>query len=158
MIYSDILRRLRYALNITDAILLEIFALGKMPIFQERIDCMLKKDEEPGFIECSNAEMHAFLNGFIIKRRGAKDTTETKTSTDTRLPHLSNNDILKALRIALALKDIDIIEIMNNAKVTVSKSEINALFRKKGQDNYKQCGDQFLRSFISGLNYKHREQ
>jgi len=46
---------------------------------------------------------------------------------------------------------------MNNAKVIVSKSEINALFRKKGQDNYKQCGDQFLRSFISGLNYKHRQ-
>jgi uncharacterized protein YehS (DUF1456 family) len=64
---------------------------------------------------------------------------------------LTNNDILKKLRIALELKDDDIIHILKLADFTVSKSELSALFRKDDHPNYVACGDQLLRNFLQGL-------
>jgi uncharacterized protein YehS (DUF1456 family) len=64
---------------------------------------------------------------------------------------LTNNDILKKLRIALELKDEDIIHILKLADFTVSKSELSALFRKDDHPNYVACGDQLLRNFLQGL-------
>ena len=64
---------------------------------------------------------------------------------------LTNNDILKKLRVALQLKDEEIIEICKKADFDVSKSELSALFRREEHPNYKPCGDQFLRNFLNGL-------
>ena len=64
---------------------------------------------------------------------------------------LTNNDILKKLRVALSLKDEEIIEICKKADFDVSKSELSALFRREEHPNYKPCGDQFLRNFLNGL-------
>jgi uncharacterized protein YehS (DUF1456 family) len=64
---------------------------------------------------------------------------------------LTNNDILKKLRVALSLRDEDIIEILKLADFEVSKSELTALFRKEDHPNYKPCGDQLLRNFLNGL-------
>ena len=69
---------------------------------------------------------------------------------------MNNNDILKKLRIALELKDTDIIEILNLADFEISKTELNAMFRKEGHRNYKECGDQLLRRFLNGLITKNR--
>ena len=69
---------------------------------------------------------------------------------------MNNNDILKKLRIALELKDTDIIEILNLADFEISKTELNAMFRKEGHRNYKECGDQLLRRFLNGLIKKKR--
>ena len=64
---------------------------------------------------------------------------------------MTNNDILKKLRVALKLRDEDIIQVLNLAEFTVTKSEINALFRSEDHPNYKECGDQLLRNFLNGL-------
>lgn len=64
---------------------------------------------------------------------------------------MTNNDIMKKLRVALQLRDDDIVKIMELVDFKVSKSEINALFRKEGHPNYMECGDQFLRNFLNGL-------
>lgn len=64
---------------------------------------------------------------------------------------LTNNDILKKLRVALSLRDEDIIEILKLSDFEVSKSELSALFRKEDHPNYKPCGDQLLRNFLNGL-------
>jgi uncharacterized protein YehS (DUF1456 family) len=64
---------------------------------------------------------------------------------------LTNNDILKKLRVALELKDDDIIHILKLAEFEVTKSELTALFRKPDHPNYKECGDQLLRNFLNGL-------
>ena len=69
---------------------------------------------------------------------------------------MTNNTILKQLRIALELKDTDIIEILNLADFEISKSEVSALFRKEDHKNYKECGDQILRRFLSGLIIRNR--
>ncbi len=64
---------------------------------------------------------------------------------------LSNNDILKKLRVALELKDDDILQILKLVDFEVGKSELNALFRKEDHPNYMPCGDQLLRNFLNGL-------
>lgn len=64
---------------------------------------------------------------------------------------LTNNDILKKLRVALELKDEDIIHILKLSDFEITKSELSALFRKEDHPNYKPCGDQLLRNFLNGL-------
>ena len=64
---------------------------------------------------------------------------------------LTNNDILKKLRVALELRDDDIIEILQLADFRITKTELNALFRNEDHPNYKKCGDQILRNFLNGL-------
>ncbi len=64
---------------------------------------------------------------------------------------MTNNDILKKLRVALKLRDDDVIKIMKLVDFNVSKSELNALYRKEDHPNYVPCGDQFLRNFLNGL-------
>ncbi len=69
---------------------------------------------------------------------------------------MTNNDILKKLRIALELKDTDIIEIMKLAGFEITKPELSALFRSPDHRNYKECGDQILRNFLNGLIIRNR--
>ncbi len=69
---------------------------------------------------------------------------------------MTNNDILKKLRIALELKDTDIIEILKLAGFETTKSELSAFFRNADHRNYKECGDQILRNFLNGLIIRNR--
>ena len=64
---------------------------------------------------------------------------------------MTNNDVFKKLRVALMLRDDDIIEILKLVDFKVSKSELGALFRKEDHPKYMECGDQFLRNFLNGL-------
>lgn len=64
---------------------------------------------------------------------------------------MTNNDILKKLRVALKLRDDDIIEVLKLVDYPISKSEVGALFRAEDHPNYKECGDQILRNFLNGL-------
>lgn len=64
---------------------------------------------------------------------------------------LSNNDILKKLRVAHKLRDEDIVAICKLVDFRVSKSELGAIFRKEGHPKYMECGDQILRNFLNGL-------
>ena len=63
---------------------------------------------------------------------------------------------MKKLRIALDLKEEDMLALMGLAGVKISKSELNALFRNKGHKHFKECGDQFLRNFLQGLTIRNR--
>lgn len=69
---------------------------------------------------------------------------------------MTNNDILKKLRIALELKESDFMEIFRLADFEISKAELSALFRKEGHRNYRECGDQILRHFLDGLIIRNR--
>ena len=64
---------------------------------------------------------------------------------------MSNNDILKKLRVALHLRNDEIIDILKLVNFNTSKSELGALFRKEGHPKYMECGDQILRNFLNGL-------
>ncbi|WP_295983075.1 DUF1456 family protein [uncultured Algibacter sp.] len=64
---------------------------------------------------------------------------------------MTNNDILKKLRVALKLRDDDIVKILELVDFRISKSELGALFRKEDHPKYMECGDQILRNFLNGL-------
>jgi uncharacterized protein YehS (DUF1456 family) len=64
---------------------------------------------------------------------------------------MSNNDIFKKLRVALSLRNDDIIEITKLVGFTVSKAELGDIFRAEDHPNFKKCGDQILRNFLNGL-------
>jgi uncharacterized protein YehS (DUF1456 family) len=69
---------------------------------------------------------------------------------------MTNNDIIKKLRVALHLRNTEIIEIMALANFRATESELGAIFRKEDHPKYKECGDQFLRNFLDGLIVKMR--
>lgn len=64
---------------------------------------------------------------------------------------MTNNDILKKLRVALKLRNTDIIKILSLVDFKVTESELGALFRAEDHPNYMPCGDQILRNFLNGL-------
>ncbi|PJJ84731.1 DUF1456 family protein [Mucilaginibacter auburnensis] len=64
---------------------------------------------------------------------------------------MSNNDVMKKLRVALKLTDDEIIKIMELVNFRVTKTELGAIFRSDDHPNFKPCGDQFLRNFLNGL-------
>ncbi len=64
---------------------------------------------------------------------------------------LTNNDIFKKLRVALKLRDDDIVKILELVDFRITKSELGAFFRTEDHPNYKNCGDQILRNFLNGL-------
>ena len=64
---------------------------------------------------------------------------------------MNNNDIFKKLRVALQLRDDQIIEILELVDLRVSKGEIGNIFRAEDHPDFMLCGDQILRNFLNGL-------
>ncbi|QHI38945.1 hypothetical protein IMCC3317_43450 [Kordia antarctica] len=64
---------------------------------------------------------------------------------------LTNNDIFKKLRVALKLRDDDIVKILELVDFRITKSELGAFFRTEDHPKYKNCGDQILRNFLNAL-------
>lgn len=64
---------------------------------------------------------------------------------------MTNNDILKKLRVALQLRNDEIVKILALVDFKVTESELTALFRREDHPNYRECGDQLLRNFLNGL-------
>ncbi len=64
---------------------------------------------------------------------------------------MNNNDVFKKLRVALKLRDDEIVEIMKLVDFRITKTELGAFFRRDDHPNYKECGDQVMRNFLNGL-------
>lgn len=64
---------------------------------------------------------------------------------------ITNNDILKKLRVALSLRNDDIIEILSLADFEITKGALGDLFRNEDHPGYMEAGDQILRNFLNGL-------
>jgi uncharacterized protein YehS (DUF1456 family) len=154
MTNNDLLRRLRYALNLNGVTMAEIFALAGYEIGPADALKFLKKEEEQGFVACDDTVMTYFLDGLIIYRRGRQDNAPVMVRP-VAAP-LTNNLILRKLRIALELNDEAMINILKLAEVHISKSQLSAMFRAVEHRNYKECGDQFMRNFIRGLTLGHQ--
>ena len=152
MTNNDVLRSLRYLLDVGDAELVEICLLADHPVTLEQMSACLRKEDEAGYQSCSDALLAHVLEGLVFCKRGKDDSRE-------RLPvatRLSNNIVLKKLRVAFELKDEDMQAILQAADLPMTKAELGALFRKPGHKNYRECGDQILRNFLRGLTLRER--
>ena len=150
MTNNDFLRRLRYALNIKDNIMIQIFKKGNIIVTREDVIDYLKKDTDDGFKKLSNNDLISFLDGLIIQKRGNReDGTPVPTIKITK--NNLNNILLRKLRIALAFKSYDMIRIFKLGGIEISEGELSALFRSEDHKNYKECGDKYVRVFLKGL-------
>lgn len=156
MTNNDFLRRLRYALNIKDNIMIEIFKLGNIDLKKEDVLNFLKKDIEEGFKKLNNQDLLAFLDGLITYNRGKKEEAEKPVEIKITKNNL-NNILLRKLRIALSFKSYDMIEVFSLGGIDISEGELSALFRKEGHSNYRECGDKYIRVFLKGLVEYYRD-
>ena len=147
MTNNDILRSVRYMLNLSDAGMVKIFALAECEVPETDVQAWLKKDDDAAFRPCPDVLMGYFLNGLIFHRRG-KSEEAPAPSIERKM---NNNIFMKKLRIAFDLKTTDIPDVLKRANFTVSQAEVGAIFRKPDHKNYRECGDQILRNFLKGL-------
>lgn len=165
---NDRLIRLRYALDIKETDMIEIFKLGGINVTKEEVKKMLvnpeRNEEEEvidpdSFLELDNATLIAFLNGLITIKRGKKETSSgepPKPEAPLQNALSINNVMLKKLKIALSLTSEDLLEILYDAGVDIGKTELSALLRKEGHRNYKVCLDRYARNFLKGLALNYR--
>ena len=64
---------------------------------------------------------------------------------------LTNNDILKKLRVAMKMRDDDIVEVLALVDFRISKGEVGNFCRKEDHLKYVKLKDQILRNFLNGL-------
>lgn len=153
MTNNDILRRLRYAFDLSDDQMIKLFDFADYTASRVTISNWLKKDSDEDFVVLNDEQLAIFLNGFIISQRGKKDG-------EVPVPEkrLNNNVILRKLKIALSYTDEDIVATLAKMDLKMSKHEVNAFFRNYKQEQYRQCQDQVLRKFIYGLQKIYREE
>lgn len=154
MINNDVLRAIRYMLDLSDGKVAEIIQLADpaATVTKEDVQAMLRKDDDPGYVECSNKQLAVFLDGLVFYRRG-KDDSRPPRPLEKRV---TNNVVLKKLRVAFELRDVDMHQIMEAADFPVTKPELSALFRQPDHKNFRLCGDQLLRNFLKGLTMRVR--
>lgn len=151
---NDILRRIRYTFDFSDSKMIEIFALANHQVTRAQISDWLKKDDDPAQLNLNDRNLAIFLNGLINDKRGKKEGAQPEAEK-----HLTNNIIFRKLKIALNLKDDDILEVLKLAHFRISKHELSAFFRNPEQEQYRLCKDQILRNFLQGMQLKyHVEQ
>lgn len=151
MTNNDVLRRLRYVFDFDDSKMIAIFGLADHKVSRAEISDWLKKDDDPSYQNCSDTLLAVFLNGFINEKRGKKEGAQPEPEK-----RLTNNIILKKLKIALNLKAEDLLEIMALVDFRLRKPELSAFFRKPNHKHYRECKDQVLRNFLKGLQLKYR--
>lgn len=151
MTNNDILRRIRFTFNYTDQKMADIIASTNYKVSPELIKKWLKKEDDEDYVRCSDREFSHFLNGFINEKRGKKEDGQPVKAED----HLNNNIILMKLKIALNLKTEDIIALLKLADFKVNTPEITALFRRPTHHHFRECKDQFMRRFLTGMQLKY---
>lgn len=147
---NDILRRIRFTFDFSDTKMIQIFASANHEVTRAQVSDWLKKDDDPDFQSLIDLNLAIFLNGFINLKRGKKEGEQPKPEKK-----LNNNIIFRKLKIALNLRDEDIIDILKLADMRVGKHELSAFFRNPTQKQYRPCKDQILRNFIHGMQLKY---
>lgn len=144
------MRRIRYTFDFNDAKMIELFGLGDQEVTRAQISDWMKREDDPSYLELDDTQLAIFLNGLIVEKRGKKEGEQPAPEK-----RLNNNIIFRKLKIALNLKDEDILAILQLADFKISKHELSALFRKPNQEQYRPCQDQILRNFLQGLQKKY---
>lgn len=152
MINNDVLRRLRYTFDLDDSKMIALFALADVNVTRAQVSDWLKKDDDPSYQACNDLLFATFLNGFINDKRGKKEGDQHSPENQ-----LTNNIIFRKLKIALNLKNEDVLELLALVDFHLSNHELSAFFRKPTHKNYRECKDQVLRNFLKGLQIKYRD-
>ena len=145
---NDILFKIKTALSLDNKSIIEAYALVNYEMSEEYLVNILKKHQDKGYEEATYEELGLFLDGLVILKRGPSD----KVPTEDDVVELTNNLILKKIRVAMELKEAELVILFALAEVTLTKRQIGSLFRKEGTKNFKACSDELLMAFLDGLD------
>ncbi|MDP2307510.1 MAG: DUF1456 family protein [Pseudomonadota bacterium] len=149
---NDVLRRLRFALKQSDAEVQRLCRLAQVDLGDAELRSYLAKEGDADFVLCPDPVLAALLDGLVLHRRGPRDPSVPRPPEG----RFDNNMILKKLRIALELKEPDMLALLELGGMKISASELGGLFRSETHKHYRPCGDQLLRNFLRGLTVKLR--
>lgn len=153
MINNDVLKRIRYILALNEVKLQEIFTSAESPVSTEQLESWLAKDGAEEYKKLEDVELVTFLNGLINYKRGKKEGAQPTPEKKT-----NNNTILRKLKIALDMKNEEVMDILSSAGTKLSPHELTAMFRKKNHRHYRVCKDEVLINFLNGLKAKYRDK
>lgn len=145
---NDILYKIQKALNLSLEEMMQAYKLEGYKISEEHLISLLKKRQDKAFKPCSYEELGTFLDGLVTLKRGPSPHKDN----DDSVIELTNNLILKKLRIALELKEPETEIIFGLGEENLSKQALKSLFRKEGHKNFKICSDTLLNAFLDGLD------
>jgi len=145
---NEVIYRIHKALNLSLDEMLEAYKLENYEIKRSHLESLLKRRQDDGFMLCSYEELGVFLDGLVTLKRGPSP----KKNNEDEIVELTNNLILKKLRIALELKESETEIIFGLADIELSKQQLASLFRKEGHKNFKSCSDELLMAFLEGLD------
>ena len=158
---DDVLKSISYTLDLNKPQIAQICQLGGYEPDRKEVEMIFSDEKETetridGRVvekDVGHEFTSHFLDGLIIHRRGKKKDAKPRP---VEIP-VTNNTVLKKLRVAFKLRENDIIELLKKSGFEVSKTELSALFRADNHRNYRPCGDQLLRYFLKGLadTYRH---
>ena len=148
---NDILRSIRYTFDYSDNAMIDLFGLGGETVTRADVSNWLKREEDPDYKGLHDIDLAIFLNGLSIHNRGKKEGDQPAAEKT-----LNNNMIFRKLKIALNMKDEDILAILSQVDRHISKHELSAFFRNPSQPQYRPCKDQVLRNFLQGIQLKYR--
>jgi len=142
---NKILKKIQSILDIDSKEMHSIFELNGFKVPQKRVDGYLSDPDSKEFLDCGYEAFGEFLDGLIVYKRG-----ELRSSGTNQIS-LSNNLILKKLRVAFELKESDIFEIFKLVDIDITKGELSSLFRSEDHKKFRYCPDSILTLFLDGL-------
>ncbi|MEH6502354.1 MAG: DUF1456 family protein [Cycloclasticus sp.] len=151
MTNNDILRRLRYTFDFSDSKMIDLFKLMDVEVDREQVSNWLKKDDDESYVNCTDKQFATFLNGLIIDKRGKQEGPLPEIENK-----LNNNIVLRKLKIALNLQNDEVLALLTQAGLSLSKHELSAFFRRADHKHYRACKDQVLRNFLQAIQLKYR--
>ncbi|MBC7457112.1 MAG: DUF1456 family protein [Bdellovibrionaceae bacterium] len=147
MVNNDVIRSVRFILNVGSQQILEMIALSGLKLNLTQVSDFMADETASNYLSCDDLVMAHFLDGLIYAKRG-KD--ESRPSVPFEFP-ISNNLVLKKIKVAFQLKEDDLHDILKKAEYPLGRAEVSAFLRKRNHENYRECGDQVLRYFLKGL-------
>ena len=148
---NDLMRRIRYAVRLDDADTARLVALGGGTASAADAAAWREREGEPAHRPCPGAALAALLDGLVLERRGPPPPGAAAHAPAEITSPFDNNRVLRQLRVALELQTDEVLSLIAAGGGQIGKSELGALFRKPGTRNYRPCGDQVLRRFLTGL-------
>jgi len=145
---NEVLREVLQALGMDSSSVPELSALGGGALTEPEVSAWLAP-EPTGKI--GGEQLGQLLDGLIIHLRGP--STKPAPHPES-VPRLTNNGILKKLRIALNLREPEVLEIFAAGGRPMGNRELTTLFRKPGTKHFRKCDDELLGAFLTGLKQR----
>ena len=146
---NEVLLRITEAAALDVDRIVAIFALGGAPLDEAAALAILSGPSTGPEKVCTDDLLLRFLDGFIVEQRGQPPARSGGSAP--RPEPLTNNVVLKKLRIALQLKEDDVLGLLDAGGTPLSNRQLGALARKWGNKHYRVCSDEVLASFLAGL-------